>query len=624
MRSKIISLAFLIGVFDGNLFSQTKTIGYQELPDHLGNPTGSGIFLGATMTPTDITITFSGPSDRWIALGIGSLMDPTDVFIYSSGKTGATHTLDWFDYYNSSSNATGVNKDITQNWTVTSNTVQSGLRTVVAARILNTSDVNDLTLSFSDANLNVVWAKGSAASYTISYHGSTNRAAGIVLPWTIPDVTPPTLASSSALSPADNATGVALGTNMSAAFSENVQLGTGLISLYLSNGTLVESFDVATSTNVSVNNSSITINPTNDLLGITNYYIQIAPTAIKDLAGNFYGGITDNSSWNFTTLDNTTDVTPPTLATSSALSPADNATGVDLGTNMSATFSENVQLGTGLISLYLSNGTLVESYDVSTSTNVSVNGSSITMNPTNDLLGLTNYYIQIAPTAIKDLAGNFYSGITDNSSWNFTTLDNTTDVTAPQLAASPFVPADNSTTASTTNDFQVSFNEDITLGSSGLISLYLANGTLVESYDVSNSNLLSISGSTLTINPTNNLLYSTAYYCTIDNGAIKDLAANAYSGFNDNTTWDFITESNPSLGLNGLSIEASIQVKERHVILQMDAVIDFCLKIYDTQGKLICETKNQKNIDLSKEKSGIYFINIEYDNQIDQSRIFLE
>jgi hypothetical protein len=49
------------------------------------------------------------------ALGIGSLMDPTDVFIYSSGKTGATHTLDWFDYFNSSATSTGVNKDLIQN-----------------------------------------------------------------------------------------------------------------------------------------------------------------------------------------------------------------------------------------------------------------------------------------------------------------------------------------------------------------------------------------------------------------------------------------------------------------------------------------------------------------------------
>jgi methionine-rich copper-binding protein CopC len=302
MKIKILCLSAFVCALGMNLsIAQTKTIAYQELPDALGNTSGSGIFLGATMTNSDITVTFTGPSDRWISLGFGSFMDPTDVLMYSGGKTGATHAVDWFDYYNSASNATGVNKDGTQNWTITSNTVTSGQRTVVATRVLNTADVNDVTLLYSAANLNVVWARGGTASYTITYHGASNRAAGIVLPWTLPDATNPTLAVSSALSPADNATGIALSTNLTSTFSENVQLGTGLIRLYESAGTLVESFDVTSSTNVTVSGATVTINPTANLSFSTSYYCTIDNGAIVDLASNPYAGFSDNSTWNFTT-----------------------------------------------------------------------------------------------------------------------------------------------------------------------------------------------------------------------------------------------------------------------------------------------------------------------------------
>jgi len=301
MKIKILCLSAFVCAVGMNLsIAQTKTIAYQELPDALGNASGSGIFLGATMTNSDITVTFTGPSDRWIALGFGSFMAPTDVLMYSGGKTGATHAVDWFDYYNNSTNATGVNKDATQNWTITSNTVTSGQRTVVATRALNTADANDVALLYSAANLNVVWARGASASYTIAYHGSANRSAGI-LPWALPDATNPTLATSSALSPADNATGVVIGTNITATFSENVQLGTGLIRLYESTGTLVESFDVTSSTNVTVSGATVTINPSANLAYSTSYYCTVDNGAIVDLASNPYAGFSDNSTWNFTT-----------------------------------------------------------------------------------------------------------------------------------------------------------------------------------------------------------------------------------------------------------------------------------------------------------------------------------
>lgn len=115
------------------------------------------------------------------------------------------------------------------------------------------------------------------------------------------DATAPLLSGSS---PLDNATGVAVGANIQLTFNEDVQLGTvGLISLYKSDNTLIESFNVATDLagKVSVANGAVTINPTADLDAGTGYYLDIDYGALRDLVGNAYAGISSSSTLNFTT-----------------------------------------------------------------------------------------------------------------------------------------------------------------------------------------------------------------------------------------------------------------------------------------------------------------------------------
>ncbi|TAH26658.1 MAG: peptidase S8, partial [Oscillatoriales cyanobacterium] len=80
-----------------------------------------------------------------------------------------------------------------------------------------------------------------------------------------------------------------------------------------------------------------------DLVNGTDYYVEIAAGAIKDLAGNNYAGTTGPTTWNFTTV---ADTTPPTAAT---FTPADNATAVAVTANLVVTLSEAVQKGTGNI-----------------------------------------------------------------------------------------------------------------------------------------------------------------------------------------------------------------------------------------------------------------------------------
>jgi hypothetical protein len=67
----------------------------------------------------------------------------------------------------------------------------------------------------------------------------------------------------------------------------------------------------------------------------------------------------------------------------------------------------------------------------------------------------------------------------------------------------------------------------------------------VESFDVTSSPQLTISGATLTINPTANLEYSADYYVMIPATAVKDLSGNLFSGVTSSTTWNFTTATPP-------------------------------------------------------------------------------
>ncbi|MGL4503498.1 MAG: Ig-like domain-containing protein, partial [Planktothrix sp.] len=103
------------------------------------------------------------------------------------------------------------------------------------------------------------------------------------------------------------------------------------------------------------------------------------------------------------------DTIAPTATT---LTPTDNAANVAVGANLVVAFSENVQKGTGNIVIRkVSDNSIAETIDV-TSANVTVTGSTVTINPTNDLVDGIDYYVEIAAGAIRDLAGNNFAGIT--------------------------------------------------------------------------------------------------------------------------------------------------------------------------------------------------------------------
>ncbi len=119
------------------------------------------------------------------------------------------------------------------------------------------------------------------------------------------------------------------------------------------------------------------------------------------------------------------DTAAPTV---SAFSPMDGATTIAVGSDITVTFSEAIQRGTGNIQIHSESatGTVVASYDAATSTNLTISGSTLTINPTTDLSYSTNYFVTFESGSIKDLAGNSYVG---TNSYDFTTISNLTSGT---------------------------------------------------------------------------------------------------------------------------------------------------------------------------------------------------
>ncbi len=263
------------------------------------------------------------------------------------------------------------------------------------------------------------------------------------------DTTPPTVVS---LSPPDNATGVALNTNLIITFNENVQKGTGNIVLKKSSDNSVVETIAVTNAAVSISGATATIVRSTTLAETTGYYVEVASGAFKDLAGNNFAGITGPTAWNFTTGD----FTAPTVV---SLSPPDDATDVELDANLIITFNENVQKGTGNIVLKKSSDNSVVETIAVTSAAVTVLGATATIDLSTTLAASTGYYVEVASGAFADLAGNAFGGISGSTAWSFTTtggIPPTVIDVSPSLAGG--------TLAAGTTKLRITFSEPVTGG----------------------------------------------------------------------------------------------------------------------------------------------------------------
>ncbi len=520
-------------------------------------------------------------------------------------------------------------------------------------------------LDGGDGNDTAVF-EGSFASYTITINGGsitftgaasgtdtvtgvetfqfadTTRTIGQLAPGT--DSSPPLLQS---LNPADNSGNAPIGANLVLTFNEPVKAGSGSISIFNSDGTLFRSISAGDTTQVRFSGNTATVDPSVNLTAGRGYYVTVDAGALVDLAGNAYAGLASNSVWNFTTA--TSDTTAPQLV---ALSPSDDATGVAIGADLVLTFNENVVAGSGNI-VIRSGNQVVRTIAVGDTTQVTVDGSQVRINPGSDLAANIGYSVTVDAGAFRDTAGNNFAGLLSNTAWTFTTAAAGTDdfpldpstpgivvVNGPALSgrievagdedlfkvdliagvhytftlqrtpgglSDPYLvlfnpalaivaddddsagsgnsrisftaattgthylaaldysdvgsggytlsastldaqaptllsrsPADDTTQVNAAADLVMTFSEPVFAGN-GRIQLLNASNQVIREIRASDTSAVTINGSTVTLNPGANLPDGTAIVVHIDADAFHDASGNDYAGISNNTAWNFTT-----------------------------------------------------------------------------------
>ena len=167
----------------------------------------------------------------------------------------------------------------------------------------------------------------------------------------------------------------------------------------------------------------------------------------------------------FATDTETKDTVLPTV---DSLDPVDGDSNVLRDANFVVAFSESIALGTGSIEIFDTDdaSTAVATIDVTNhSSQLTVSGSTLTINPSSDLEDGEAYYVNIDATAIDDLNGNSYAGISNNSDYNFTVPDVTGPTITDVSIAATSMKVGDVVTATITVD---SDSDDYTQGSGGL------------------------------------------------------------------------------------------------------------------------------------------------------------
>ena len=188
------------------------------------------------------------------------------------------------------------------------------------------------------------------------------------------------------------------------------------------------------------------------------------------------------------------------------------------------------------------------------------NDDRVTINPSGEMLFGVAYHVLISPGAIIDRAGpaNSYVGVPSATpqTWSFSTG---TDTTAPTLSNSQSDPPNGMTTFTPSRNITLKFSESIVDIANKVIKLCtgaVSCGTPVQTFTLQTSSatgMVTVSESSVTINPTADLSFSTTYFLLIEAGAFTDGAGNNYAGMatcsSHPCSYEFTTSAVPVAGV---------------------------------------------------------------------------
>ena len=211
-------------------------------------------------------------------------------------------------------------------------------------------------------------------------------------------------------SPAIGATGVSLNSNIVITFNQLIQKGTGNITLRSGSagGTAFSTIGVSSSS-VTISAGEVTIDPPSNIGSATTTFVVVDAGAFSGITTTSINALIN--TYSFTTVN----------FTLSSINPANAATNIGVSTNITLTFNVPPERGTGTITLRSgsTSGSVIETFNVSTSSSITVSGNDFIINPTSNLGFSTSIHTIIPSTAIVDYVGLNTAGADTHS---FTTV----------------------------------------------------------------------------------------------------------------------------------------------------------------------------------------------------------
>ncbi|MER2492255.1 beta strand repeat-containing protein, partial [Catenovulum sediminis] len=367
--------------------------------------------------------------------------------------------------------------------------------------VANHPDLSDFIATLTPSD----WT--SVNSVVMSYDNPTGGSRvgidNIVFTIAASDTTAPTFDGGNS-TPNDNATGVSVGNDIVIDFDEDIALGTGNITIRnVTDSSDFEVFDVASESDgtttspgagrVSITSDKIYLNPTSDLTGNRAYSIRIDSSAVDDAAGNSFAGISDDTSFNFSTVNTApaVDLDSGSGGNDSSASFTEGGGAVNIAGSASVTESDSDTLTTITVSLTNDQDGASEGLNVSASAQDALGGisgsSDITLQDTISITGATASAVEVA-TFLQAITYNNTSSSPDETARTVTVVvndgtDNSTSRTATisvsnVTAASPTA-ANFNTTNGTNLSPAITFTSDdetLTLANTSHITGSTADG----------------------------------------------------------------------------------------------------------------------------------------------------
>jgi len=371
--------------------------------------------------------------------------------------------------------------------------------------------------------------------------------------FTTADSTDPVLSSSS---PADEATAIAVDTNIVLTFNEAVDAESGNIIIVKSeDGSTVETIDVTDSQVSGSGSTEITINPSVTLDEQTAYHLTIDETAFDDSSSNSYAGISDTTTINFTTAD----VTAPTVT----FNPADSDTGVGRDSNINIEFNEAIVntdtseiTSSNIASLIILKDSNSNGSDLAFSATIDTDKKIITIDPNNNFsLGQTVY---VSISAVEDASANE----TSLSSSTFT-------VTSTGETIATIIPADSSINVLASSNITIGFNtairnlNDTEITNDNIHSLITLKDTDTNGTDIPFTISINTAKKVITINPISDLSSGQNIYVAIG-ATVEDAFDNSITAASSSFT--IIDNAVPIFTFNPADLDTDVVVSSNIII----------------------------------------------------------